>query len=53
MLNSTCWLYAAEFVPIGLRSKVVGLAAVSHFVINVAGMSLGVRRLIKSTNILL
>jgi len=36
MLNSTTWLYGAEVLPINLRSKVMGLAAASHFVVNVA-----------------
>ncbi|RDK46539.1 MFS monosaccharide transporter [Aspergillus phoenicis ATCC 13157] len=36
MLNSTTWLYGAEVLPIGIRSKVMGLAAASHFVVNVA-----------------
>jgi len=39
MLNSTTWLYGAEVLPISLRSKVMGLAAASHFVVNVAGTS--------------
>lgn len=36
MLNSTTWLYGAEVLPIALRSKVMGLAAASHFIVNVA-----------------
>ncbi|KAJ9215891.1 hypothetical protein DTO166G4_2435 [Paecilomyces variotii] len=36
MLNSTTWLYGAEILPIALRSKVMGLAAASHFIVNVA-----------------
>jgi hypothetical protein len=36
MLNSTTWLYGAEVLPIALRSKIMGLAAASHFVVNVA-----------------
>ncbi|KAE8407689.1 general substrate transporter [Aspergillus pseudonomiae] len=36
MLNSTTWLYGAEVLPISLRSKVMGLAAASHFIVNVA-----------------
>lgn len=35
MLNSTTWLYGAEILPIALRSKVMGLAAASHFIVNV------------------
>jgi hypothetical protein len=36
MINSTTWTYAAEILPIALRSKVMGLGALSHFVVNVA-----------------
>ncbi|TQS34003.1 hypothetical protein Golomagni_05634 [Golovinomyces magnicellulatus] len=36
MLNSTTWLYGAEVLPITLRSKVMGLASASHFIVNVA-----------------
>ncbi|KAF7595055.1 hypothetical protein BBP40_007458 [Aspergillus hancockii] len=36
MLNSTTWLYGAEVLPISLRSKVMGIAAASHFIVNVA-----------------
>ncbi|KAF7115361.1 hypothetical protein CNMCM5793_002177 [Aspergillus hiratsukae] len=32
----TTWLYGAEVLPIALRSKVMGLAAASHFIVNVA-----------------
>lgn len=35
MLNSTTWLYGAEVLPVALRSKVMGLAAASHFIVNV------------------
>lgn len=35
MINSTTWLYGAEVLPIDLRSKVMGFAAASHFVVNV------------------
>ncbi|KAL3447581.1 general substrate transporter [Aspergillus insuetus] len=35
MLNSTTWLYGAEVLPIALRSKIMGLAAASHFIVNV------------------
>ncbi|CEJ91447.1 Putative MFS monosaccharide transporter [[Torrubiella] hemipterigena] len=36
MLNSTTWLYGAEVLPVALRSKVMGLASASHFIMNVA-----------------
>lgn len=39
MLNSTTWLYGAEVLPISLRSKVMGIAAASHFIVNVGGMT--------------
>ncbi|RDW66110.1 solute carrier family 2 protein [Coleophoma cylindrospora] len=44
MLNSTTWLYGSEVLPIALRSKVMGLAAASHFIVNVAGDRGGVWR---------
>lgn len=40
LLNSTTWLYGAEILPMALRSKVMGLAAASHFIVNVGGQSL-------------
>ncbi|KAK2875351.1 hypothetical protein FQN49_001669 [Arthroderma sp. PD_2] len=36
MLNSTTWLYGAEVLPISLRSKIMGLASASHFIVNIA-----------------
>jgi hypothetical protein len=39
MLNSTTWLYGAEVLPIALRSKIMGLAAASHFIVNVGSTS--------------
>ncbi|KAJ7489194.1 general substrate transporter [Mycena latifolia] len=35
-INSTTWLYGVEILPIFLRSKVTGLASLSHFVVNIA-----------------
>ncbi|CAK3909059.1 MFS monosaccharide transporter [Lecanosticta acicola] len=35
MLNSTTWLYGAEILPMAWRSKVMGLAAAGHFIVNV------------------
>ncbi|KAL8290587.1 hypothetical protein RQP46_002845 [Phenoliferia psychrophenolica] len=35
-INSTTWLYGSEVLPMAIRSKVMGLASCSHFVINVA-----------------
>ncbi|OAP59509.1 hypothetical protein AYL99_06807 [Fonsecaea erecta] len=34
-LNSVTWLYGSEVLPVALRSKVMGLAAASHFIVNV------------------
>ncbi|KAH8881030.1 MFS monosaccharide transporter [Thozetella sp. PMI_491] len=35
MLGSTPWLYAAEVLPVELRSKIMGVATLTHFVVNV------------------
>ncbi|KAF4626403.1 hypothetical protein G7Y89_g11757 [Cudoniella acicularis] len=35
MINSTTWIYGAEVLPIALRSKVMGLGALGHFIVNV------------------
>lgn len=35
LLNSTTWLWGSEILPVALRSKVMGLAAASHFIVNV------------------
>lgn len=35
MLNSTTWLYGAGVLPMALRSKTMGIAAASHFIVNV------------------
>lgn len=50
MLNSTTWLYGAEVLPIALRSKVMGLAAASHFIVNVASKSSFPQRLYHPSN---
>lgn len=34
-INSTTWLYGSEVLPVAIRSKVMGLAATSHYVVNV------------------
>ena len=36
MINSTTWTYGAEVLPMALRSRVMGLGSLSHFVVNVA-----------------
>ncbi|KAJ6178235.1 hypothetical protein N7519_008696 [Penicillium mononematosum] len=36
LLISTSYVYAAEVLPIALRSRVMGLAIASHFIVNVA-----------------
>jgi hypothetical protein len=38
MINSTTWLYGAEILPIALRSRVMGLGSLGHFVVNVGSM---------------
>lgn len=40
LINSVTWLYGAEVVPYMIRSKMVGLSAVAHYVVNVARESL-------------
>lgn len=35
LLGSTTWLYGAEVLPMSLRSKVMGIASASHFIVNV------------------
>jgi len=35
MINSTTWLYGAEILPTAIRSKVMGVACASHFIVNV------------------
>lgn len=41
MLNSTTWLYGAEVLPVSIRSKVMGIAAFSHFAVNVVITEVG------------
>jgi hypothetical protein len=36
LINSVTWLYGSEVVPYIIRSKMVGLSAVAHYVVNVA-----------------
>lgn len=36
LINSVTWLYGAEVMPVAVRSKMVGLSAVAHYVVNVA-----------------
>src|ERR1700760_1336335 len=36
LINSVTWLYGAETQPLLIRSKMVGLSAVCHYVVNVA-----------------
>lgn len=35
MINSTTWLYGAEILPTAIRSKVMGVACASHFIVNI------------------
>lgn len=39
LINSVTWLYGAEVMPVSVRSKMVGLSAVAHYVVNVARKS--------------
>jgi hypothetical protein len=36
LINSVTWLYGAETQPLLIRSKMVGLSAVFHYVVNVS-----------------
>lgn len=35
LLGSTTWLYGAEVLPMSIRSKVMGIASATHFIVNV------------------
>ncbi|KAI0196960.1 putative MFS monosaccharide transporter [Astrocystis sublimbata] len=35
LINSVTWLYGSEIMPYFIRSKMVGLSAVAHYVVNV------------------
>ena len=39
LINSTTWLYGAEVVPVLIRSRMVGISAIAHYVVNVARKS--------------
>ncbi|KAG7088988.1 hypothetical protein E1B28_012934 [Marasmius oreades] len=34
-INCTTWLYGVEVLPLFLRSKITGLAALTHFIVNI------------------
>ncbi|KAF9258411.1 general substrate transporter [Marasmius fiardii PR-910] len=34
-VNCTTWLYGVEVLPLSLRSKITGLSALSHFIVNI------------------
>jgi hypothetical protein len=36
LINSTTWLYGSEVMPMSIRSRIVGVSAVSHYVVNVS-----------------
>ncbi|KAI0395845.1 hypothetical protein F5Y17DRAFT_456521 [Xylariaceae sp. FL0594] len=36
LINSTTWLYGSEVLPIAIRSKIVGVSATAHYIVNVA-----------------
>ncbi|KAL5084641.1 hypothetical protein Trisim1_011548 [Trichoderma cf. simile WF8] len=35
LINSTTWLYGSEVLPMTIRSRVMGVAATAHYVVNV------------------
>ncbi|KAJ5611880.1 hypothetical protein N7528_008985 [Penicillium herquei] len=35
LINSTTWLYGAEVLPMSVRSRIMGVAAASHYIVNV------------------
>ncbi|KAH9905167.1 general substrate transporter [Xylariomycetidae sp. FL2044] len=35
LINSVTWLYGAEVLPMNIRSKVMGVAAAAHYIVNV------------------
>ncbi|RFU29556.1 hypothetical protein B7463_g6777, partial [Scytalidium lignicola] len=37
-INCVTWLYGAEILPMSIRSKVMGVAAAIHFIVNVGSM---------------
>ena len=38
LINSVTWLYGAEVVPMSVRSRMVGVSAVAHYVVNAGCM---------------
>lgn len=37
LINSVTWLYGAEVLPMSIRSKIMGVAAAAHYIVNVGG----------------
>ncbi|KAJ4305021.1 hypothetical protein N0V90_000550 [Kalmusia sp. IMI 367209] len=35
LINSVTWLYGAEILPMGIRSRIMGVAAAAHYIVNV------------------
>ncbi|KAH8817040.1 hypothetical protein F5884DRAFT_242451 [Xylogone sp. PMI_703] len=35
-INSTTWLYGSEVMPMSIRSRIVGLSALAHYIVNVS-----------------
>ncbi|UKZ52820.1 hypothetical protein TrVGV298_006607 [Trichoderma virens] len=35
LINSTTWLYGSEVLPMSIRSRIMGVAAMAHYVVNV------------------
>ena len=34
-INSVTWLYGAEVLPVAIRSRMMGVSAAAHYIINV------------------
>lgn len=39
LINPVTWIYGAEVLPIAIRSRVMGIAATCHYVVNVGSTS--------------
>lgn len=39
LINPVTWLYGAEILPMSIRSKIMGVAAAAHYIVNVGGKS--------------
>ena len=34
-INSVTWLYGAEVLPVSIRSRIMGVSAAAHYIVNV------------------